>query len=245
MHFSDNDNQLINKMKTEAPEFYDLFMRTCNIYECQASSASHDILNHITVLHGTLQVLEHRSNDIKHDPVWMNFSKALHSLIDYINTTSEFRYARHCNKSYFDILDILWNIPLNLDDMFETIGETHSRNYRLDFPEQFPLVYADCDRINSALLAIARNAVEATDEGDDIIISASLDANVLSVVVTDYGCGFSEDALSHVFHAFESEKTGHAGVGLAMARSVASAHGGSVSITPLATGTSVTFSFRI
>lgn len=54
MPFSDNDNQLINKMKTEAPEFYDLFMRTCNIYECQASSASHDILNHITVLHGTL-----------------------------------------------------------------------------------------------------------------------------------------------------------------------------------------------
>lgn len=48
MPFSDNDNQLINKMKTEAPEFYDLFMRTCNIYECQASSASHDILNHIT-----------------------------------------------------------------------------------------------------------------------------------------------------------------------------------------------------
>ena len=27
MPFSDNDNQLINKMKTEAPEFYDLFMR--------------------------------------------------------------------------------------------------------------------------------------------------------------------------------------------------------------------------
>lgn len=48
-----------------------------------------------------------------------------------------------------------------------------------------------------------------------------------------------------MFHAFESEKTGHAGVGLAIARAVASAHGGSVSITPLATGTSVTFSFRI
>lgn len=245
MHFSNNDNQLINRMKTEAPEYYDLFRRTCGMYESQASSASHDILNHITVLHGTLQVLEHRSPDVKADPVWMNFSKALHSLIDYINTTSELRYARRCNKNYFDVLDILWNIPLNLDDMFETIGETHSRNYILDFPDELPLVYADCDRINSALLAIVRNAVEATGEGDDIIINASLDANILSVIVIDHGCGFSEYALSHVFRAFESEKTGHAGVGLAMARSVAAAHGGSVSIMPLSTGTSVTFSFMI
>lgn len=43
MPFSDNDNKLINKMKTEAPEFYDLFMRTCNIYMSVRHQAHHTI----------------------------------------------------------------------------------------------------------------------------------------------------------------------------------------------------------
>lgn len=245
MQISDDDKKLLAQMQIDSPEYYDLFLRMRKVYEEQASTVTHDIRNHATVLHGTMQILEKKLPEVTQHTMWTNFNHAIHSLIDYLNTTSEFRYAANCKISKMDILDILWNIPSNIDNVFEDIHESHSRNYVLDFPLELGEIDGDFDRINAALLAITRNAVEATNEDDEINISSKTDEDFITITITDHGQGIAPEILPRVGEAFVSDKASHAGIGLATAKLVARQHGGDLTITPLDSGTSVSFRIRM
>lgn len=245
MQISDNDKKLLFQMQQESPEYYELFLHMKDLYAKQASTVTHDIFNYVTVLHGTLQIIETKSPDIARYQLWQNFNNSIHELIDYLNTTSQFRYASHCNMSEIDILDILWNIPTNIDDMFEELHLSYPRNYILDFPLELPPVTGDFERINDALLAITRNAVEATKEDDDIHICSKIENNKLTVTITDYGRGIPADIEDTMKIPFTSDKASHAGLGLAIADLVARQHGGSLEIIRLEKGTSVNFSISM
>lgn len=245
MQISYEDRELLTRMQEDSPEYYDLFLRMKKVYEHQASTVTHDIFNYVTVLHGTLQIMETRFPEILQHQMWDNFNNSIHELIDYLNTTSEFRYAAHCKMSAIDILDILWNIPTNIDDMFEDMHMSYPRNYILDFPLELPPIVGDFERINSALLAITRNAVEATEDGDDIYICSKIDNNKIIITITDHGRGISPDIYDTMQMPFTSDKASHAGLGLAIANLVARQHNGSLDITKLEKGTSVSFSLSI
>lgn len=241
MQISEKDIETLKRMQNNSPDYYDLFMRMQKTNLDYASSMAHDIRNSATVLHGTLQVIEHKFPGIASDKMWENFSSALYSLIDYLNTTSELRYAASLNFEEFDILDILWNIPSNLDDLFESIHQEHTRSYRLELPDELPSVYGDYDRINAALLAITRNCVEATSDGDVIRISSHIEGGDLIIIISDDGQGIADDMTDRLFTPFCGDKPGHAGVGLATAKLVALGHGGDIYVTPLEHGTEVNF----
>ncbi|MGN0408363.1 MAG: sensor histidine kinase [Bacteroides sp.] len=245
MQISDEDKELLIRMKNDSPEYYDLFLRMKKTFAEQSSIVTHDIRNHATVLHGTMQILESKLPDITQHAMWGNFSNAIHSLIDYLNTTSEFRYAANCKISKIDILDILWNIPSNIENMFEDIHESYFRNYLLDFPLELDQIDGDYERINASLLAITRNAVEATGEGDEIYICSHSEDDFITITVTDHGRGIAPEIMPRVGEPFVSDKASHAGVGLATAKLVARQHGGDLTITPLDNGTAVSFRIRM
>ena len=98
----------------------------------------------------------------------------------------------------------------------------------------------DADRIRQALENLVDNALRHASPGDEIELRARRDADGLHLAVRDTGSGFPEGLLPRAFERFarddERRDGDGAGLGLAIVRAVAEAHGGRASAENLPTG---------
>lgn len=94
-------------------------------------------------------------------------------------------------------------------------------------------IEADGDRLRQALGNLLDNALRYGAGGGEVRISASVGERDVELTVEDRGEGFPEGFLAHAFEPFARPDTGRgrpgggAGLGLAIVRAVAEAHGGS------------------
>jgi two-component system OmpR family sensor kinase len=101
------------------------------------------------------------------------------------------------------------------------------------------MLNGDPDRIAQALRNLARNAVEHTEPDSGLVRLEvnRLGPDRLRFVVLDDGPGIPESERDRVFERFHrtdsarSRTTGGAGLGLAIVRAIAEAHGGQVRAT--------------
>lgn len=109
---------------------------------------------------------------------------------------------------------------------------TADRRWQLGQMDQVT-VQADPERLGLAVDALLENAVRHTASGDVIKLSVVAVGYGLPVrmIVTDTGQGIPAESLRHVFDRFRSGDSGPhrgTGLGLALVRAVARAHGGEV-----------------
>lgn len=93
----------------------------------------------------------------------------------------------------------------------------------------------DPERYARAVLHLLDNSLKFTPPGGAVAIELKVNANLAEVVVNDSGPGVRSDLLTRIFDPFvqgdgsPTRQHGGAGVGLAIVRRVAEAHGGTVS----------------
>ncbi len=103
------------------------------------------------------------------------------------------------------------------------------------FPEAPIAVTADRDAVRRLFLILLDNAVKYTSSGGEVEVSVDADGRHVSGVVKDTGIGIPAEDLPHIFDRFyrvdraRSRAQGGAGLGLAIARWIAEAHGGTLS----------------
>jgi signal transduction histidine kinase len=96
------------------------------------------------------------------------------------------------------------------------------------------VLFADRERVSTALDALVENAVKFTDPGDTIRISGGGEGSGAVLVVEDTGEGIAEPDLARIFERFVRGSSGRrpgTGLGLAIVRAIVDAHGGSVSVS--------------
>src|SRR4051794_5068576 len=110
-----------------------------------------------------------------------------------------------------------------------------------------PRVFADRERVLQVLANMVGNAVKFTPAGGRVEVAAVREGGEVRVAVHDTGPGIAPDDLPHVFARFwqaRSTRRAGAGLGLAIARGIVEAHGGTISAdsTP---GEGSTFAFTV
>jgi signal transduction histidine kinase len=125
---------------------------------------------------------------------------------------------------------------------------THDRPITFEAaPGEELAVFADPRALSRAVTNLLLNAIQHTPEGSPITVTASIVDGQASVAVIDSGEGISRDDLARVFEPgwrgsaartppTELGASGSAGLGLAIARGIAVAHRGDVSVRNVAGG---------
>ena len=114
------------------------------------------------------------------------------------------------------------------------LNQCGNQEILLDFPDEFPIISADEDRIRQVLINLISNAVKYAAEGN-ITIKGSFDDQWAYISVIDEGPGLSPEDLIHVFDRFyRAKKTSNSvkgtGLGLFLCKAIIEAHGGKIRV---------------
>ncbi len=136
-------------------------------------------------------------------------------------------------------------VVTNVAEQMQVVAEQRALRLEADCVVPYQ-VKGDADQLHRLLFNLLDNAIKFTPAlGTVKVETARVDAKV-SIVVTDSGIGIPPEHLPNVFKRFyrvdpaRGGEAGGAGLGLAIARSIAEAHGGSIAMeSTLGEGTRV------
>ncbi|MEI7590171.1 MAG: ATP-binding protein, partial [Deltaproteobacteria bacterium] len=104
-------------------------------------------------------------------------------------------------------------------------------SFQTDFDENL-LVPIDADKFQQALLNIIKNAIESITETGIISISANkINDETAKVVITDNGCGMSQNEIEHIFNPEYTTKEKGLGLGLTLSYEIIRGHGGKINVS--------------
>jgi len=132
--------------------------------------------------------------------------------------------------------------PFRLDELLAEIVETfqilaEEAQIALegdDFPEV--TIQGDRCRLHELFANLVDNAVKYTPANGRVAITCEVDAQEVHVTIADTGIGIPEDQQEKIFERFyrvdrsRSRETGGYGLGLSIARWIANAHGGRITV---------------
>jgi K+-sensing histidine kinase KdpD len=109
-------------------------------------------------------------------------------------------------------------------------GRLREREIKIDLPPDLPLIQFDAVAIEQVLANLIDNAVEYTPANTAIEISARRGEESVTVEIADHGPGLPQGTETRVFDKFfrADENRRGIGLGLAIARGIVEAHGGSI-----------------
>jgi signal transduction histidine kinase len=122
---------------------------------------------------------------------------------------------------------------------------------RLTVDEEVPAVRADRDRLEQMLRNLLDNARRYTPPEGCIAVRVRTEGPWVSMIVEDNGRGIPAEHVPHVFDRFyrvdasRDRALGGAGLGLAIVRRLAVAHGGTTLVTSAGEGQGSTFTIRL
>ena len=132
----------------------------------------------------------------------------------------------------------------------DTARRTEIHRFLLDFPERFPILDADPDRIVQVLRNLLDNAVKYSPEGGLIVVRGDVHEEEVVVSVADQGVGLTPEHLNRLFEKFFRAKSSlgrhvvGSGLGLPISRTIVESHGGRIWAESIL-GRGTTFRFTI
>lgn len=119
-------------------------------------------------------------------------------------------------------------------DPFRSATKDRGVALKMEIPADLPQVLADRNQIAQVFSNLLSNALKYTSPGDEISISAVATADQVCFAVADTGRGIPQQYLEQVFEQFfqapGQEAGAGEGLGLAIAKQIVEAHGGTIEV---------------
>ena len=195
------------------------------------TSISHELRTPITVLRGSLEVLQAGLID---DPAEKQeyLQQMMTNIIHLQRLVNDLLELTRLQNTDFTIEKTAINLTDALNDALHTARQlAEKKHLRLEVPHTpCPIAMeADYGRIRQMFLIILDNAVKFSPADSLITVTLEADDPHWTIAIRDQGCGISETELPHIFERFhraaDKSNPDGTGLGLAIASQIAEHHG--------------------
>ena len=196
------------------------------------STLAHELRSPLTSVKGFTSTLLHRwerfTDDQKREmlaTVNMDADRVTRLIRELLDVSRIDAGRLELRRREFDLAAMAEGIVARFDLQHD--GHT----FDITFPDDFPAVYADPDKIEQVLTNLVENAVKYS-EGGAVTVTGSATDHAVEVAVGDEGVGIPADQLPLIFTKFYRRAGQGApsgtGLGLFIARGLVEAHGGRI-----------------
>ena len=142
-------------------------------------------------------------------------------------------------KIIHDLLDSLRVRPqavgqVDLRSWLEDVVERHAPpdgvGVTVEISDELPVVWIDSGQIEQVITNLITNAFQAMPDGGRLHLSAAASDGGVALVVSDTGCGITEDHLKSVFEPLFTTKARGIGLGLTISKNFVEASGGRLDV---------------
>ena len=208
-----------------------------------AAGVAHEINNPLTtILTSSMLIQEETDAD---DPNYQELQiivgeilrcrKIVSSLLDFARVTEPDKKQKSLNDIIRECV-VLTRKKATFSDI--TIEENLS--------EDVPLICADKDQMQQALINLSLNAIEAAGPGGKVTFTSKFfpDQQMIEISVIDSGKGISTEDMENIFDPFYTTKENGTGLGLSVTHGIIEQHFGTIDVksTP---GTGTCFTIRL
>jgi signal transduction histidine kinase len=187
-----------------------------------SAAVAHELRNPLSSMRMTLQMLAaDATGDARADLdfLLLEIARLDHSVEELLFHAGTPRYAR----KETGLSDVIRETVRMLGPLAEHLGV----ELVTDVGDEVR-VDADPDKLRQALTNLVLNALHAAGENGTVRVAAVREESGGALVVRDSGPGVPEELADRMFDPFVSGREGGTGLGLAVARAIAEAHGGEI-----------------
>ena len=193
-----------------------------------AAGIAHEIRNPLASISGSVELLAQAPRVSDDDKALMaivvreieRLDKLIHELLEYAN-------PRPRTLVSFDVVGML-------DEVAQVMRQDRSRgDVALDvsLPPGPVMMTADPAQLRQVAWNLCRNAAEAaTIGGGNVKLSASADAQTVTIEIEDDGPGIAPDHVARIFDPFFTTKKRGTGLGLATSHTIVTEHAGTIDV---------------
>jgi two-component system OmpR family sensor kinase/two-component system sensor histidine kinase BaeS len=208
-----------------------------------AADVAHELNTPIHIIQGYLEGIQDEvySPDPETVTVMLEETRLLSRLVEDLRTLSLAEAGQLPLKmSRVDLTELIEDVRISFSGQAEAAQVTIHTEVADDL-----FIQADPDRLDQILTNLLANALRYSPAKGRIDITATQDADALTITVADTGDGIEPADLPFIFDRFwradksrsHADGSGH-GLGLAITRQLVQAHGGAISVeSQLAQGT--------
>ena len=217
------------------------------------ANVSHELKTPITAIRGSVEtLLDGAAQDLENGPRFLGMidkqSARLGSLVDDLLSLARIEEQAGLGRIQVTRVAVIEVLQAAAAACRE---QASGRKISLEVACE-PALAADINarQIEQALVNLIGNAIQYSDGGTCVRVSAATSGNELILAVSDQGCGIEAKHLPRIFERFyrvdtaRSRATGGTGLGLAIVKHIVLAHGGRVEVAS-APGSGSKFTIRI
>lgn len=206
-----------------------------------AAGVAHEINNPLTAILGFAEGLKRRNAKLKgaiDDELLADFREYTDTIIkeclrcrDIVKTLLTFSRPNAASLGHVDLNQCVTDTLFILKHHFK---EHHELTVQTELEQQLPAILGDESQLKQVIINLLTNAFDATaGRGHILIRTLTEEANRITLIIEDSGCGIPLEARDKLFEPFFTTKPVGKGIGIGLSTcySIVNNHRGEISVT--------------